>query len=140
MSHTCKNLLLRCMDFRLEETFEKWLQEQGFVGDTDIISVAGSCKALSEFPNTSKSVDTMDDIKLGVEKHGVSRLILTMHEDCGAYGGAAAFPDKEAEKEKLLADMKKSQTILQQQYPHVEVLTFFLAQDGAEGWVIEEVK
>ena len=48
MSHICKNLLIRCMDFRLNDEVERWTKESElFEGGFDIVSVAGASKSLA---------------------------------------------------------------------------------------------
>lgn len=138
MSHTCQNLLLRCMDFRLEPYFEAWLKNNGYLGETDIISIAGSCKNLAADPQGCFAIEILSQIDLGYQKHGVRRILLTMHRDCGAYGGQTTFASAEAEKIKLVADMKKVKDLLKTKYQDLEVLMFLADQENA-GWRLEKI-
>lgn len=138
MSHQCQNLLLRCMDFRLEKSISQWLNGQGLVGDTDIISIPGSCKVLAEDPTSCKAGFIMEGIALAHDKHGVKKIILTQHEDCGAYGGQSAFADPAAEKLKLLTDMAKVKDLLLSRYADLEVSMCWLKLVG-DDWQLEEV-
>jgi len=138
MSHNCQNLLLSCMDFRLQTTISNWLKENGYAGDADIILVPGSCKVLAENQGGCQAGLILDGIRLAYEKHGVRRFILTQHEDCGAYGGQIAFETAKAEKIKLIADVKKVKDLLKAKYQDIEVLMFFVAQEGAD-WKLERI-
>ena len=138
MSHNCQNLLLSCMDFRLQTTISNWLKENGYTGDVDIILVPGSCKVLAENQEGCQAGLILDGIRLAYEKHGVRRFILTQHEDCGAYGGQSAFASAEAEKIKHLIDLKKAKDLLLAKYQDIAVLMFLVIQVG-EGWKLEQV-
>jgi len=138
MSHNCQNLLLSCMDFRLQAAISNWLKENGYAGDADIILVPGSCKVVAENFAGCQAGLILDGIRLAYEKHGVRRFILTQHEDCGAYGGQTAFASAEAEKSKHLADMKKVRDFLKEKYPEAEVKTFRIKTNN-ENWEFEEI-
>ena len=44
MSHQCKAIIIHCMDFRLIKETQRWLGEKGYLGDCDIVSIAGASK------------------------------------------------------------------------------------------------
>ncbi|MFA5188848.1 MAG: carbonic anhydrase [Patescibacteria group bacterium] len=138
MSHNCKNFLLCCMDFRLQTAIINWLSVNGYTGDTDIILVPGSCKVVAENQEGCQAGLILDGIRLSYEKHGVRRFFLTMHEDCGAYGGQSAFVSAEAETSKHLTDMKKVRDFLKEKYPDAEVKSFRIKKSD-DGWEFEEI-
>ena len=125
----CNNLILQCMDFRIQDTLDTWIREQGFAGDIDRVSVAGSCQ--------SKEL-ALRNIKVGCELHGVKLVVLTQHDDCGAYGGHDAFPSLEIEREKLVADMMAVSKGVLEIFPDVTVMTLYVQQSG-DSWKIVEV-
>lgn len=138
MSHNCNNLLLGCMDFRLQTAISDWLKENGYAGDVDLILVPGSCKVVAENQDGCQAGLILDGIRLAYEKHGVRRFFLTMHEDCGAYGGQSAFISADTEKNKHLADMKKVRDFLKEKYPDVEVKSFRIKKNE-DNWKFEEI-
>lgn len=75
---------------------------------------------------------------LAIEKHGVKNIILTQHEDCGAYGGKTAFASDEAEKAKVVGDMIKAKKALLDKFPDLKVEMFRIKMAG-EGWEFEAV-
>lgn len=125
----CTNLISHCMDFRIQDTLDTWISEQGYGGDIDRVSVVGSCQ--------SKEL-VLKHIKAGCELHGVKRVILTQHDDCGAYGGHGAFSSIESEREKLVADMMAVSKGVLENFPEVAVETLFVQQAG-DSWKIVEV-
>ena len=139
MAHTCQNLLIRCMDFRLEKSFQEWLKQKGLVADTDIVSVAGACKDLATTPPDCKTDHVMAMIVLAYEKHGVRNIILTQHQDCGAYGGQEAFASAEAEEIKLIADMKKVKEQLVGRFVDLKAQMYWIKKTENDQWEFEEI-
>lgn len=125
MSHTCTGAILHCIDFRLGPSVKKWLEEQGLLGNCDIISVAGATKAM-DVP--------MAQLELSHKLHRTSKIILMNHTDCGAYGGRAAFDSDETETETHFKAMTKAKEALNAKLPGVEVRTV-LARIGENGEV-----
>jgi carbonic anhydrase len=127
------------MDFRLQRFIEEWKKTKGLSGDVDVISIAGSCKDLSNYSvGTCEANYVMAMITLAVEKHGVENVILTQHEDCGAYGGKTAFANDEAELAKTIGDMKKAKKALLERFPNLKVEMFRIKQKG-EDWEFEAI-
>lgn len=96
MSHTCKALLLRCLDFRLNEAIQQWLQKNHLANNCDLVSLAGAVKNLKI---------VLGQIEISQRLHGISEVILMNHTDCGAYGGRAAFADSEEERARHQQDL-----------------------------------
>ncbi len=126
----CNNLILHCMDYRLQKTLRQWIDRRGLVGDVDIIAFGGACKQ-KEF--------ALKNIGLCCEKHGVTNIFISQHDDCAGYGGHAAFSSIEAERETIFADMSKVKDQILKAYPDVTVTMLHFAQDG-DDWKIVEVQ
>jgi carbonic anhydrase len=127
------------MDFRLGPTFKSWLEERGYLGDVDEVSVAGACKEFVADPNSCIANYLFGQIQISSSLHGISRVILTQHEDCGAYGGQASFASAEAEKLKLVADMRKLKAVIKERLPQLEVSMVFIKKLTDHQWEFEEV-
>lgn len=139
MPDECKYLILHCTDYRLQPFIEEWKKTKGISGDVDVVSISGSCKDLANYSiGTCESNFVMAMFTLAIEKHGVQNIILTQHEDCGAYGGKAAFASNDAELAKTLGDMKKAKQALLDKFPSVKVEMFRIKHAG-EGWEFEAV-
>jgi carbonic anhydrase len=126
------------MDFRLHEAIEKWLVIHSYVGDIDLVSVAGACKTFVADPDSVEAGFLFRQIELSHELHGSNRVILTQHEDCGAYGGTAAFASTEDAKKYLVDDMRKLKEKISAKWHGMDVQMLWIYQkDG--GWDFEEV-
>ena len=122
MSHICKNLLIRCMDFRLNKETKKWIQESGlFEGGFDIISLAGASKDIIDGSTEIKD-NFLRHIGVSVDLHQVEKIIIFHHSDCGAYALDYKFSSVQEEKEKQFKDMEKAKIIILKKYPKVEVV------------------
>jgi len=122
MSHTCKNLLIRCMDFRLYKETRKWIAGSDlFEGGFDVISLAGASKDLVDGSEEVKN-NLMKQIGISANVHKVEKIILFHHSDCGAYALDYEFSSAQEEKEKQLEDMKKAKAIILEKYPEIEVI------------------
>ncbi|MBU0985144.1 MAG: hypothetical protein KKA42_14815 [candidate division Zixibacteria bacterium] len=126
---SCNHLILHCMDYRLQSPLRDWIVEKGWVDNTDRVSIAGSCKD----PDLA-----IENIKVGCDLHGVGEVILTQHDDCGAYGGHAAFESLEQERAALIADMDVLRDRVLKRWPDVRVTRVYIEQDG-DGWKFVEI-
>lgn len=139
MTHTCRTLVLHCIDFRLGKAINAYLGKTNHLGDCDIVSVAGAAKDLVS-PAADASRDfILRQIDISKRLHNISRVILMNHTDCGAYGGRKAFASSEEEKNAHLGDMQKAQEYILTRHPDLSV-KFVLAQIAENDEVyIEEV-
>ncbi len=112
MSHTCKALVVHCIDFRLQKAIKKYLEEHGLLGNCDIVSVAGGVKN-HDF--------VMSQIEVSQRLHNISQVILMNHTDCGAYGGKVAFVSDEEENRTHEADLKKAKDAVLTKYPGLKI-------------------
>ena len=137
MLHTCKNLLIRCMDFRLNSEVERWTKESGFFeGGFDVVSVAGACKNLVDGSEDVKE-NFLGNIAVSTELHEVCKIIIFHHSDCGAYAQSYDFSSAEEEKIKQVEDMEKAKEIILEKYPNVEIVLVFGKMKDGDGKEVE---
>lgn len=125
--HHCKNLLIRCMDFRFHRELDKMLEElfrdEGGLGDYDSPGVGGGAsKAVVD--DASRPV-VFSAIDIGIEKHQISRVLIVDHIDCGAYGGSSRFGSPEEEEKFHSGELKKAAVIIKKRYPQLEIKLFY---------------
>jgi carbonic anhydrase len=120
------------MDFRLTKDVHAWMEEKGLVNDCDIISVAGAAKDIAENPQGY----VFSLIKLSIELHGIKKVFLMQHRDCGAYGGSAAFSNQSEEFAKHKSEMDKAREIIARQFPNIAVETCLVSPAGKR-WKVE---
>ena len=136
MSHQCKSILIHCMDFRLMKATKQWMEKQGYMGDCDVVSLAGASKELVDGSEQVRDL-IMKQIKVSYELHGARQVILLHHSDCGAYKLSYNFASPEQEKEKQLEDTKKASDLILKIFPDINIITIWAQLLDPSG---EEVK
>lgn len=87
----------------------------------------GGSKSLIDEPARSMILETLE---LAVELHGVTRLIVVDHIDCGAWGGSEAFDDEDAERSFHVERLKEAREIVREQHPDLEIVLFYQDWEG----------
>ena len=109
-----KALIATCIDFRLQDEIDAWIDKH-FEPDTfDRVSLAGDIKNLDA---------VLDQIKIAHNLHQIKKVILINHEDCGAYGAEGTY-------QKHIHDLKNAETKIEYLYPDLEVDIYYLHLDG----------
>jgi len=123
--HTCKTLVIQCIDFRFQEAIHDYLRGRGLFGDCDIVSLAGSARSLVN-PNSEEEFSlVLHQVKLASTLHGIQKVIVIHHRDCGAYGGSQAFENAATEFDRHANDMKNVREILRENLSGIEVDLIF---------------
>ncbi len=111
--HTTDAVVVTCIDFRFQDYIIKWIEENLPKGH-DRVALAGGVKNLEAI---------FEQVEVSKRLHDIKQVVLINHEDCGAYGEAGT-PEKHAE------DLKAAAGKIKQEYPDLQVKTFFLHLDG----------
>lgn len=109
-----KALIATCMDFRLQDDIDKWIEEHYEPESFDRVSLAGDIKDLKE---------VLGQVKLAYDLHQIEKVVLINHEDCGAYGAEGTI-------ERHTADLKTAKAKINELYPNLEVETYYLHLNG----------
>lgn len=128
MVHHCKYFIAHCIDFRLGRAIKDYLEENGLLGDCDIVSVAGAIKDSSLL---------LEQLDISVRLHNTREVILINHLDCGAYGGSGAFSSSDEEHKLHVEELKKAKKAVLAKYSSLKVRTV-LAKIQPSGEVIFE--
>lgn len=101
------------------------------VSDCDLVAMPGAAKKICD---ESTRADTLASLAIAANLHGVTTIALVHHEDCGAYGGAKAFPDASAERYFHEDVLRSAATIVRAHLPQVKVETFYahFLPDGSD--------
>lgn len=118
-SHSCRAIVVSCMDFRLQEMINKWIIKT-ITNGFDRVAIAGGVKNYSFI---------LEQIAISVRLHKIKEAYLINHEDCGAYGKAGTY--KKHQKDLLFAKKK-----INERFPTLAVFLYYLKLDGE----FEEVK
>lgn len=114
MDHIAEAIVVTCIDFRFQEYINNWIAENFHPKTFDRVAFAGGVKSLDII---------LGQIDIAKRLHHIKKVVLINHEDCGAYGEAGTA-------EKHAEDLKNAATEIKQQYPDLEVQTFYLHLDG----------
>jgi hypothetical protein len=131
-------LLFACLDWRLHPAIENYFATKNVACDMCI--TAGSIKDLINHETQNffiKQIETSKNL------HYCQEAILTMHMDCGAYGGSAAFSGREEEIACYTEDLRRAKEIIAGCFPGLAVKTWLVGLDEKNGeWKIspEEIK
>jgi len=124
-----------CFDDRITLAVQKFLKRRDFL-HVDSIRVAGGAKALASPETDAQRQFLLDQIRLSWKLHGIERVILMLHSDCGAYGGIEIFAgDGNAEKEHHRGELARAAASLRATVPDLAVECFFV--DFAGVWSVE---
>ncbi|MFA5186120.1 MAG: carbonic anhydrase [Patescibacteria group bacterium] len=118
MSHTCKSLLMHCMDFRFGKAMKGFMEEHSMMDDADLVSIAGAAKNIVN-PETREFA--LRQIEISKTLHEMKEVVFVAHTDCGAYGGRKSFETDEVEYNKLTGDMKEAREIVKAKWPELSV-------------------
>lgn len=119
-NHQAENIVVTCIDFRLQEAINKWISENFAPKTFDRVALGGGVKNLDTI---------LGQIDIAVRLHHVKKVILINHEDCGAYG-QENFPDTQTEHLKHTEDLKKASLKIHQEFSDIKVNTYYLHLDG----------
>lgn len=112
--HSCSALIVSCIDFRIQPFIEDWARRNLGPKNYDRAALAGGVKDFSA---------VMKQIDLSVKLHGVKKVILTNHQDCGAYGTKGT-------EEKHRQDLLAAASVVTSKYPQLAVETYFIMLSG----------
>ncbi len=114
MSHKCEAIVVHCMDFRLQSFINQWLEANLGKASYDRAVMAGGVFDV---------YDVIRQVDISARLHGISKVILINHEDCGMYGPGGT----EAHHEE---DLREAEEKIRRIFPHLEVDTYYLNLDG----------
>ena len=82
-------LVFTCLDWRLHPQIEEFFVKDG--EGCDCCVTAGSVKG---FIDEATREFFLEQVSISLKLHNCQAVILTMHMDCGAYGGSSVFGDE----------------------------------------------
>lgn len=114
MSHKCEAIVVHCMDYRLQSFINQWLEENLIKGSYDRAVMAGGVYDV---------YDVIRQVDIAARLHGIKKVVLINHEDCGMYGSIGT-------EERHEDDLTKAEDKIRRLFPHLEVDTYYLKLDG----------
>jgi Putative carbonic anhydrase len=129
--YVCDAAIVSCFDNRFQLGFAKYFKKVGILY-SDPIKIAGGAKSLASPERESDREFLIEQIRKSVRLHETTRVILTLHSDCGAYGGLdGAFGGDERLEVKLQAEeMRRAAECLRRAVPDISVEGYFANFEG----------
>jgi len=128
--------VLCCFDHRINLAVRKFLQRNA-ITQSDMIVVAGGAKTLASPRNDFERDFVLEQIRLSIDLHACRRVILMSHSDCATYGGLSRFKgDRHAEAAHHKLELQRAAEVVQSEFPHVNVETYFVNFEGI--WNLKE--
>jgi carbonic anhydrase len=124
------------MDFRLINKTREWMNQNNLIGDADVVSIAGSSKALVD-GNKEIQEFILKQINISYNLHNARKVILLHHSDCGAYKADYDFIDSEAEIAQQLEDMCAAEEIIKNSFEEIDVKKIWAQMKDPHGEDVE---
>ena len=112
--HSCEAVIVTCIDFRFQSFINDWIAQNFTPKTFDRVAIAGGVFDLNY---------VLKQVEISKRLHHIKKAVLINHEDCGAYGEAGTA-EKHAENLKSVAGEIK------EQYPDLEINTYYLHLSG----------
>lgn len=96
----CEAMLLSCIDPRMAAVMLGYMKDRGLAKRYSHIALAGGCLGVIALPSWQEVF--FDNLAMSIESHGISRLIVINHRDCGALRAAyeaGRVPTQDKEKD-----------------------------------------
>ncbi|MGE5392532.1 MAG: carbonic anhydrase [Candidatus Saccharibacteria bacterium] len=119
MSHKADAVALSCMDFRFREAVQNFIQNELNIHAFDLKTDGGGVKKLVEEGPVRDWI--LSNFEIAFSLHGVDKVILINHQDCGAYGGSKAFGQSEEEFRFHEEQLKQASSLVSARYPDKKV-------------------
>lgn len=122
----CDAVVLMCLDFRFRKQTLYFARERLQLIAFDLASLPGSSSRFSEESRTARSCFSVPR-----KFHGVKKIVIVHHEDCGAYGGSGKFSNPKEEQQFHETELRKAKSKILEKYPEDEVILVYarLADD-----------
>jgi hypothetical protein len=135
-AHSCEALVVMCMDFRFRDWVPEKVADLTDLSGYDLVSYAGGALLLGSDDPTEREA-LLSQVRLSNRLHGISKVVLADHEDCGAYGGSKAFSSRSEEFECHRVKMTKAAAAIRCELPHLRVILSYARMDGSMQVVAE---
>ncbi len=127
MSEKDLSIVICCIDYRFWPEALPLIRNK--YGDFDLIELAGSSKNLISPLEAEDKKALLENIEISITLHNPTKIIITNHIDCGAYGGSRQFESLEAEILFHRGELIKAKEIIESKFPEMQVMTEFISKN-----------
>jgi len=128
--------IVACFDHRFQLVLAKYLKRIDAL-TRDIVVIAGGAKSLASPANETDRQFVLDQLRTSVRLHATRRVILSVHSDCGAYGGleGAFRGDVRAEVQHHQEELRRAAACVAAALSGMEIHAFFIDFEGV--WEVD---
>ncbi|MFO0997340.1 MAG: carbonic anhydrase [Alphaproteobacteria bacterium] len=127
-------LLLSCMDYRLLDDIGRYMTGQGLDDKYDHVILAGAALGADNTKFPAWPTTFWQHLDTAIKLHGISRVIIMDHRDCGAYRvilGRDYASDPTLETQVHAKVMHRLGAKIARKYPSLSREYFLMALDGS---------
>ncbi len=117
------------MDYRFHAELPRLLAEH-FGVECFAYDSPGGCGGSKSLIDEETRGMMLEALDLGVSLHGVKRLVIVDHVDCGAYGGSSQFDSPDAERQFHVERLREARQIAAEAQPEIEIALFYQDHEG----------
>ncbi len=130
--HRAKALVLTCIDFRFVNLEHSFFRKQHLDQAYDWVALAGASLALTGFPHPAEAETFWDQLDLSKQLHGITKVIVVDHQDCGAYASLhqQPFSNLTSEESFHAKYLRQAHEQIHQRYPDLSVELYFAKLTG----------
>jgi hypothetical protein len=128
MSHKAQALVQTCIDFRFRKPLNDFLENELNLHSVDIKTDGGGIKKVVEEGPIREWI--FANFQIAFDLHGVERIILINHQDCGAYGGSKAFKDLNEELENHEIQLRHAVSVVRAKFPEKQIEAYMALING----------
>ena len=125
-------LLLSCIDYRLPGKIARYMESRGLATNYDHVILAGASLGVtnSVYPHWRQSF--WDHLDLAIKLHGIRRVIVLDHRECGSYRVMFATTlSGDEEKTQHARELHRLAREIGAAYPAIAVETLLMSLDGS---------
>ncbi|OHX12106.1 carbonic anhydrase [Chromobacterium sphagni] len=126
-------LLLSCMDYRLIDETSTFMNQQGLRDKYDHIILAGASLGAVTDKYPAWNTTFWQHLQVAIDLHGVKRVMLLDHRDCGAYKvilGEDLAQDPARETLVHAGKLGQLRRLINDKYPRLKVEAYLMGMDG----------
>lgn len=119
MSHKAQALVQTCIDFRFRKALNDFIENDLNLHSVDIKTDGGGIKKIVEEGPIREWL--FANYQIAFDLHGVERVILINHQDCGAYGGSKAFKGLDDEMSSQETQLRHGVSVIRAKFPDKQI-------------------
>jgi hypothetical protein len=135
-------LVIHCGDYRFQAGFHEFLNNRLNLNENyDLLVIPGGPLSLTLFEYLPKfSWASWKWLRFFVEKHGIKRLVLIQHQDCGFYKTMPAhLHDSTEPRERQEQDLRRAATTIKKDFPGLKVELYYAGWDATDRVTIDSI-